>query len=221
MFNPAKLSQFSFRFVVGNLLLVIGVAALRPVFATQEATQQQTPEPEVELPPPADPAAVDPLPPALPPSENAVLVDPIGGPAIPPSAAGSTPAPINPMVLDEIRKVIQNSRGELDVPPLSYPALPLGAGRRSTQGNLEELAHRLKSIASVTQSAQALIKEAQYLQAKGQANAAQELIEQVQTLRSILVQLAADSSQAVPAPSSYSPNSGSPNSGSPTSNTAY
>lgn len=216
MFNAAKLSKYSFRFLLANLLLVVGVAALRPVFATQEPAQPNSGEPEVELPPPVKTADVNPPPPAIQtPVENGLLSDPIGGPAIPPSVAGSTP-PINPMVLDEIRKVIQDSRGELDVPALSFPALPLGAGRRSTQGNLEELSHRLKSIASVTQSAQALVKEAQHLQSKGQANAAQELIEQVQTLRSILVQLAAESSQALPVP-----NSDSPNSDSPSSNTAY
>lgn len=215
MFNPAKLSKFSFRFLLANLLLVVGVAALRPVLATQEPAQPNSGEPEVELPPPAD-IGTPATPKSQPFLENAASGESRPDTPFPPPVTGSAPAPINPMVLDEIRKVIQDNRGELDVPPLSFPALQLGAGRRSPQGNLEELSHRLKSIASVTQSAQALIKEAQHLQSKGQANAAQELIEQVQTLRSILVQLAADSSQAVPVP-----NSDSPNSDSPSSNTAY
>ncbi len=113
------------------------------------------------------------------------------------------------MVLDEIRKVIQDSHGELNVPPLSYPALPLGANRNATQGSgttgsgtLEDLALRMRSIAAITQSAQALIKEAQHHQAKGQVAVAGELLEQVRTLNALLSQLSADSRPSISVPNS-------------------
>ncbi len=98
------------------------------------------------------------------------------------------------MVMDEILKTIQDSRGELDVPPLSYPPLQLSSGGTGNVGsssvNLEELSHRMHSIAALTQSAETLIKEAQHLQAKGQSAAAKEVIEQVQILKSMVARLA-------------------------------
>ena len=102
----------------------------------------------------------------------------------------------NRMVMDELLKVIQDSHGALDVPPLSYAPLPLkSAGAGSASTDLQQMQQRMKSIAAITQSAQILIKEAQQLHASGNANAARELTEHVQTLKNIILQLSAESAE--------------------------
>ena len=102
----------------------------------------------------------------------------------------------NRMVMDELLKVIQDSHGALDVPPLSYAPLPMkSAGAGSGSIDLQQMQQRMKSIAAITQSAQILIKEAQQLHASGNANAARELTEHVQTLKNIILQLSAESAE--------------------------
>ena len=188
MWKTAKISGISFSFLLLNLALVVTVAILRPVLAAQQSGETSvTPEVEVPADPPSLPAQA-----TYNSAESAVSMPKVSapGPATPP----------NQMVMDEILKVIQDGRGELDVPPLSYPNLPLKTYAGSASADLQQLSQRMKSIAQLTQSAQALIAEAQQLKSAGQASAAQALTEHVQTLRSIIVQLAAEGADVGPTP---------------------
>lgn len=183
------ISRTLFSFLLVNLCLVVTVAILRPVLAVQQSGEIVTATPEVEVP--TDP-------PSLP---SRTTDAPVAPEISMPNVSGVAPtAPANKMVLDEILKVIQDGRGELEVPPLNYPALPIKSNGGSPKSELQQLSQRMKSIAQLTQSAQALIAEAQQLQATGQVNAASALTEHVQTLRSIIVQLAAEGSDTTVEP---------------------
>ncbi len=96
------------------------------------------------------------------------------------------------MVLDEILKVIQDGREDLSVPKLDFPPLAPQAKSNSANSDIDQLSLRFKSLAEVTRTAQALLKEAEQLKAKGKVAAARDLTEHVRTLKSIIVQLAAD-----------------------------
>lgn len=97
------------------------------------------------------------------------------------------------MVLGEILKTIQENREELAIPSIPMPpssALPKSAVDSAQE--LERLELRLGSIAELTRSAQALLKDARHLDSKGDKQAAQAITEHVQTLRTIIVQMAAE-----------------------------
>ena len=184
MWTSATVTKTLFGFLLLNLVLVVTVALLRPVLAQQQPDEPVTATPEIHVP--ADP-------PSLPIQSDKSTVPPVSMPEL----SGESPAaPANKMVLDEIRKVIQDGRGELDVPQLSYPALPFKSNSASNKTGLQQLSQRMKSIAQLTQSAQALVAEAQQLHAAGQVEAASALTEHVQTIRSIIVQLAAEGSDS-------------------------
>lgn len=189
MLTSAKLSKISFVALLINASLVMAVVALRPVFATGQSQEAMPVAPDVQVPADDSPepqTTVNAAPAADNGSQEPAL------PSIPAKSLQAPPEPANKMVVDEILKVIQDSRGELDVPPLSFPTLPTKPADATRSSNpVDQLTQRLKSIAAITQSAQVLLKEAQLLQASGHMSEAHALIEHVQTLKSILVELAA------------------------------
>ncbi len=211
--TSATLSRYSFAFLILNALLVVAVAALRPVWARHPAQENAPPVPDaqvisvqVPLLPTEQSSAEQSTKTEQTSTEQSTTGQPAAPASLPdvPSISLQTPEtsdtaprasePVNRMVMEEMLKVIQESRGELDVPPLQFPALTPKPGASSAT-KLDQLALRMKSVAAVTQSAQTLIREAQQLEASGQKKSAEQLIEHVQVLRGIVLQLSGDAEQ--------------------------
>lgn len=197
----AKLTKILFVFLFANAAIIITVAALRPVFGSyttqppvrdsSSTTDTELSPPRVDDPPPQSNLQLGDVP-AL--SQGtlpgaALTIPPGASTQIPPSLAETSTTPPNAMVLDEMRKLIQEGRGQLDVPPLSFPALDLKTGTSATGGELEELALRMRSIGTLTQAAQSLIKEAQHLQSKGNTAAAADLVGHARVMKSVIGEL--------------------------------
>lgn len=201
--QAARLRKYSLYFLLGNLLLVMAVAILRPATAGQQTSEAEPPD--VEMPQEPQEQANDG--PALP------SPSPTGTSALPASPAAPTPASAaaDKMVYEEILKVIQNPNSDLNVPPLTYPTLPLAnaasavkpatssdSGAASMPADLQLVEMRLKSIHTLTQSAQLLIKEASIQRAAGNVTMADALSNHAKSVRAMIAQLADDAAVGSP-----------------------
>lgn len=194
MSKAAKLNRYYFYILATSILLVGGIAILRPVRAGQQADPRSV-QPDVQVP--ADEVASpseanSPLPTAEQSAANSIAssADAKGEAASPAGTAADQ------MVLDELLKVIQDPKSNLNVPPLSYPAsvsskMAASQNASVSEDGLNQLELRWKSIRSLTESTQALIREIKALQAAGDSQDADVLKAHLQTLQAMISQMAA------------------------------
>lgn len=206
MSTSANITKLSFAVLLINGVLVLGISLLRPALAApyrdQEGAGQSADTPVSDDKQSAVIETAATVPPDAPPTDAPPTHD-IDVPALPilPGASATTPSahPPNDKVLEEFRKIIQEGNGELEIPPLNFPELVPKSRKQSTGSELEDFSLRLRSMASLTQAAQALVKEAQHLEASGQTAAAAALTTNIRSLKSMMKQLATDSPERTPA----------------------
>ncbi len=210
MAKAANYSRVFFGILLANIAMVVLVAAVRPLLAQRSPDEPVVSPADVQVPPDDPPslpvdsktAVVETTPQSQLLSQGSPLSDAVGdgrsahetmpslNPGVGvPSTASAAGSAASDMVLGEILKTIQENREELAIPSIPLP--PPSASPKATV-ELDRLELRLKSIAELTRSAQALLKDARHLESKGDQQAAQAITEHVQTLRTIIVQLAAE-----------------------------